>query len=759
MSATPDGQQDHIVTNPVPVATSALPQQQNLYLRAGGVSLLLSRPDGRIPAVAHWGADLGELTDADATIVALSTISGQVPNNPDVPMHVGILAEPRWGWAGRPGLTGHRDGLAWAPDFSVSDVRFQASGCADGSEDTASNRTETTTRLTQPFEQLGAGTLEIHVDSPEHVGLVIQVELTPEGVVRARATVTNTGDGPYRLEEIALALPVPARAHQLQDFAGHWGQERAAQQRRPFTVGVHLREGRKGRTGADAAHMILAGEQGFGFSQGEVWGVHTAFSGNHRTWAEREYTGQRLLGGSELLMPGEVTLSAGENYTSPWIYGIWGQGLDAQANRLHSWIRSRPQHPHRPRPATLNVWEAVYFDHNLPKLTALAERAAQIGIERFVLDDGWFGSRRDDTSGLGDWVISEEVWPDGLTPLIQKVTDLGMEFGLWFEPEMVNLDSDVARAHPEWVLAPAERTPVSSRFQHVLDLGNPEAYAHVRDQMVEVLSNNRIGYIKWDHNRDLLEAGSSLDRAPGVHRQTLAAYGLMAELKERFPGLEIESCSSGGARVDLGVLEHTDRFWTSDCIDPAERQEMHRWTQQLVPPELMGSHVASGRSHQTDRLHAVNFRAGTALWGHFGVEWDLTQATQDELDELSEWVELYKSHRDLLHNGTLIRVDAIDPEWDVHGVVSADQTEALFAVVCTGVSITDPVGRLTLRGLNLDVDYVSDDVTPAATDAAFTPPAWWPNGTKTRGSVLQEVGLHAPQLRPDRIRLIHLTAR
>lgn len=725
---------------------------QHVHLRAGGVSALLTTPDQRIPAIAHWGADLGELTRADASAVAQSLESYQVANNLDAPMHVGLLAEPRWGWAGRPGLVGDRQGLAWAPDFSITSATFTPAD-PDASGTSQAQRT-----LTEPFHQFGAGRLEWHVSSPENVELTLTVELTPEGVLRARSSVTNVGRDGYRLGELAVALPVPSRAQQIMDFAGHWGQERVAQDRKPFTVGLHLREGRKGRTGADAAHMIIAGESGFGFAHGEVWGVHTGFSGNHRTWAEREYTGHRFLGGSELLMPGEIVLDAGEHYTSPWIYGVWGRGMDDQANRLHRWIRSRAQHPRRPRPATLNVWEAVYFDHNLAKLSALAQRAAQIGIERFVLDDGWFGSRRDDTSGLGDWVVSSEVWPDGLSPLIDQVTELGMEFGLWFEPEMVNLDSDVARAHPDWVLAPDGRTPVSSRFQHVLDLGNPAAYAHVRDQMVEVLKNHQIAYIKWDHNRDVLEAGSSLDRTPGVHRQTLAAYRLMGELKDRFPGLEIESCSSGGARVDLGVLEHTDRFWTSDCIDPAERQEMHRWTQQLVPPELMGSHVASGRSHQTDRLHAVNFRAGTAMWGHFGVEWDLTQASAAEMNELSDWIALYKEHRDLLHHGQVIRVDPVDPNWDVHGVVSKDRSEALFAVVCTGISITDPVGRLTFRGLDPAAAYNATDVTPKAADAAFTPPPWWPQGSATRGSFFQEVGLHAPELRPDRIRLIHLTA-
>ncbi|WP_047692328.1 alpha-galactosidase [Kocuria sp. ZOR0020] len=722
-------------------------------MRSGGVSLVLTRPDGRIPTIAHWGADLGELAEHEVELLGRSLQSAQAINCPDAPMHLGLVPEPRWGWAGRPGLVGHRGGSAWAPSFQVTSTRF----LAHTADSAAPYADAAGVELDSRYTELGPGRLHLTIESPEQVELGITVELTPQGVVRLQATVTNRGVQDYHLDELGLVLPVGLQATQLQDFAGHWGQERRVQYS-PFTVGLHLRDGRKGRTGADAAHMMIAGERGFGFRSGQVWGIHTGFSGNHRTWAEREYSGQKVLGGSELLLPGEVTLTEGSSYTTPWIHGIWGHGLDDQAGRLHRWIRARPQHPQRPRPATLNVWEAVYFDHDLKKLKDLADVAARIGIERYVLDDGWFGSRRDDTSGLGDWTVSTEAWPDGLSPLVDHVAGLGMEFGLWFEPEMISVDSELARAHPEWILSPQGRLPISSRFQQVLDIGNPEAYEHVRDQMVAVLEAHPIAYIKWDHNRDLVEAGSSTDGRPGVHRQTLAAYRLMAELKQRFPKLEIEACASGGGRVDLGVLEHTDRFWTSDCIDPAERQEMHRWTQQLVPPELMGSHVAAGHSHETGRLHELNFRAGTALWGHFGVEWDLTRATAEELAELEEWICLYKNHRELLHSGTVIRMDQADPEWDVHGVVSEDRRTALFAVVCTGVAITDPLGHLTLGGLDPDTRYRIDDVTPETKDGGFVPPIWWPTGELIKGSILQESGVHAPRLWPDRMRLLHLIA-
>ena len=232
-----------------------------------------------------------------------------------------------------------------------------------------------------------------------------------------------------------------------------------------------------------------------------------------------------------------------------------------------------------------------------------------------------------------------------------------MEFGLWFEPEMINLDSAIARTHPEWIMSTGDRLPVESRHQQVINLGIPECYAYIRDAMFDILAEYKISYIKWDHNRDLIDAGTSPDGRPGVHEQTLAFYRLVDEIKAAHPGLEIETCSSGGARVDLGVLERTDRIWVSDCIDPLERQHMNRWTAQLLPPELLGSHIASARSHTTGRIHDLSFRAATAISGHLGIEWDLTKATTEDLAELREWVSFYKANRRLLLGGDLVRVD------------------------------------------------------------------------------------------------------
>ncbi|TWS22041.1 alpha-galactosidase, partial [Tsukamurella conjunctivitidis] len=209
------------------------------------------------------------------------------------------------------------------------------------------------------------------------------------------------------------------------------------------------------------------------------------------------------------------------------------------------------------------------------------ETAAEVGVERFVLDDGWFSSRRDDTSGLGDWVVSAEVWPDGLTPLADAVHERGMQFGLWFEPEMINPDSEAARAHPDWILSPATHRPLPARSQQVIDLTNPQAFSHVLTQMLSVLDSVEVDYIKWDFNRDLYEAVSPLTGRPAYHALTLATYALMDAVLAAHPGLEIESCAGGGGRIDLGILERAVRVWGSDCIDPLERQQIEAGTSLL----------------------------------------------------------------------------------------------------------------------------------------------------------------------------------
>jgi alpha-galactosidase len=700
-----------------------------VHLRAAGVSLVLDCTGSGLPRVLHWGADLGQLDDGTLAGLAAADRRQTTGSTPDTPVPLALLPEASAGWPGTPGLTGHRDGTHFSTAFTVRGLRKSDRSVAVDADD----------------RQAG-------------LRLGIEVEMADSGLLRGRATLTDTSDGslpPYTVDGLLLALPVPARAAELLDLTGRHLRERSPQ-RHAFTLGTHLREGRRGRTGLDATLLHAAGEPGFGFRRGEVWALHTAWSGNHRTLAERTPAGDSLLAAGEGLLPGEVRLGPGESYTTPWLYASHGRGLDETAARFHRRMRQRPHHPRGPRPVTLNTWEAVYFRHDVGRLRALADAAAEAGVERFVLDDGWFRGRRDDRAGLGDWYVDREVWPDGLHPLADHVRARGMEFGLWVEPEMVNPDSDLARAHPGWILGAGSRTPPEARHQQVLNVAEPGAYAYLFERLDALVTEYRVAYLKWDHNRDLVDAGHGPDARAGVHAQTLAVYRLMDALRARHPGLEIESCSSGGGRVDLGVLERTDRVWTSDCIDALERQSIQRWTGLLLPPELMGAHVGAPVAHTTGRTHTLAFRAGTALFGHFGIEWDLSAATAAERAELASWIAAYKDLRPLLHTGDVVHGDHHDPALWLHGVVAPDRSRAVYALVQTATGVQSPPGRVRLPGLDDDADYRLTPLAPGDRCASpvHGPPPWWERGVRLPGRVLSAVGVQAPVLHPEHLVLL-----
>jgi alpha-galactosidase len=643
-----------------------------------------------------------------------------------------LLPEHGEGWFGRPGLSGHRldtsaghpaAGRDWSPRFRP--VRSEHDGRRARAE---------------------------AADAAAGLRLATEIEAVPGGPVRARHTLTNTGRQPYIVDSLEVVFPLPGRIGEVLDFTGRQTAERIPQRHR-IGDGLWLREGRRGHTGHDSATMVVAGIPGFTFGSGEAYGLHVAWSGNTVYRVERVPSGlgmadgnagpgdtpgaggeepagtgnerqngpgERLLpgvttiGGGELLLPGEITLAEGESYATPWVYlAATRSGLDDLSAQFHGYLRSLAAHPGSPRPVNLNVWEAVYFRHDLGKLTALADIAAGIGVERFVLDDGWFRGRRTDRAGLGDWWVDEDVWPGGLHKLVEYVRAQGMQFGLWIEPEMVSPDSKRYRAHLDWILSAGQRRPPLQRHQLVLDLTRPEVTGYLLERISTLLGEYEISYVKWDCNRDIIDAGSATrSGAPAAHGQALAVYALLDELRRRHPGVEWESCAAGGGRVDLAMLERVQRVWTSDMTDALARQSIQRWTGQLVPPEYLGAHVSAPFSHQTGRYMPLSLRCATALFGHFGIEWDITQASQEELAELGQWIELYKRHRRLIHSGRVVRLETPDEGAWMYGVISAGQSAALMSYVQLDEPRNDQPVALRVPGLDPLRRYQVTDVTP-----------------------------------------------
>ena len=695
--------------------------KQSALLSAPSSSLLLEVVNGAL-VIQHWGAPLaGDLTSVQVAITpSISNSSWDAPQFP------GIMREGSRGFLGRPTISGHRNGKTWSTKFEVS-----------------------------KFHHVGNHVATTFTDFHAQLEIVITFDLDAFGVLKQAASVKNLGNDDYVLNEYIHWLPLPKEATQTLDFAGRWSNERNPQ-RKEIAIGTWVRESREGRSGHNFSIADIALTPQTSFQSGNAWATSIAWSGNSHYLVEKLFDGSQSIGAGELLLPGEVILAAGESYSAPDLLSVFSsQGLDGIASAYHQYLRARDVHPTRPRPLTLNMWEAVYFDHNEEKIKALVDVAAEIGIERVVLDDGWFHSRRDDHAGLGDWVIDLAAWPNGLSPIIKYINDKGIEFGLWFEGEMVNPDSDLYRAHPEWILHEGDRTPPLWRHQLVLDLGHDGAYNHVLEQTSAVLAAHNIAYIKWDHNRILVDAGHL--GAAGVHRQTQAIYRLFAELKKRHPGLEIESCASGGARIDLGVIDLVDRFWTSDNNDALERQTIQRWTSQVIAPELLGTHIGPTHGHQTGRTIELSMRAITALFGHAGIEWDITEATADERKHLASWAKYYKENRSYLHSGKVVRVDYPEPHAYVHGVTAHDLSRAIFAYVQLTPTASIHPSPIKFPDLDPAATYSVKAVFPAGKPRfmLITPPDWM-SGIQLSGSALAAIGVTAPILAPANAFLIEV---
>ena len=678
------------------------------------------------PKFMHIGAAVPGDPAAQAlaldSAVPLAGMNGLAPRS--------ILPEASLGFPARPGIEGHRfDGSGWAPRMVAGDVQVEQ-------------------------DRVSMSAADAYSGLQQRVG----VSLDPSGVIRVEVAVTNTGETPYQLNGVTMSVPLRSSAREALQLGGRWSSEFRAE-RRSIATGALEVENRAGRTSHDRFPALFVGDEGFGEQSGEVLAAHLAWSGNARLRVEAMSDGRRVLQVGDAILPGEILLAPGETYHAPALLMAWSAaGLNGISDCFHAYVRSRPGHPSTDRPILLNTWEAVYFDHDLDRLRALADAAAEVGAERFVLDDGWFRHRRDDTAGLGDWYVDETVWPDGLNPIIEHVRELGMDFGLWFEPEMVNPDSDLYRAHPDWALVPDHQEPMQARNQLVLDLSNPDVFAYLLERVNSILAEYDISYVKWDMNRNLV-AATHAGRAT-VHHQTLAVYRLIDEIRAANPNVEIESCSSGGGRADLAILERTDRVWTSDCNDALDRQRIQRGFSYLLPPELMGAHIGPPKAHTTGRTHSLGFRAGTAFFGHLGIEWNLLAASPDDRNRLARIIELHKQHRPLLHSGRVVRYDHADPAAAAHAVIAHDQREALvsFAQIATSDSLA--TGALRIDGLLNDQRYNVSlvDIEPGRPwGKAFRQPKWIDQDIELTGAQLA-AGLQMPILDPESVVVLHLTA-
>ncbi len=537
-----------------------------------------------------------------------------------------------------------------------------------------------------------------------------------QDVITRAVRLTNTGTMPVRLEKAAsVCLDIPFGEWDMIHFDGRHTMERQMN-RVPLTMGIQTAASRRGTSGHQHNPFVIICNPSATEDFGDCYGLMQVYSGSHRTDAEVDQRGSlRVVSGihDEQF---NWKLEPGQCFNTPEVLLTFThQGLTHLSQTYHRFIRRnicRSKYTYARRPVLINNWEATYFDFDAGKILNIARRAKELGVEMLVLDDGWFGKRDDDNAGLGDWFVNPSKLPDGLEPLITQINHIGLKFGLWVEPEMVNEDSDLFRAHPDWALRVPGRGAAMSRNQLVLDLSRDDVVDWLYETLSGLLRQYHIEYIKWDMNRSIADVYSRLlpsDRQGEVlHRYMLGLYRLLEQLTTEFPDVLFEGCSGGGGRFDAAMLAYSPQIWCSDNTDAIERLSIQYGTSFGYPVSSMGSHVSACPNHQTGRNTPLGTRAVVAMSGTFGYEMDLNTLTEDEKQQVREQIKRFDEYYDLIQNGDYYRLDhgKENHYFTAWQFVSSEQNESLVNVVATHPRNNMNPICIRLKGLNPKAIYM-----------------------------------------------------
>jgi alpha-galactosidase len=705
-----------------------------LTLHSRNSTLVLECPAHEAPLWRYWGP---RLPDGSTPGAALRSTRPLPSFMLDFDQPLTVLPSFGVGWFGQSALLAHRGGQDFAQAIIRCEVEWTTPGCA----------------------------VVLHLfDDVARLRMDLALALDPASdVLTLHTTLTNLGEAALDVQWLAAGtLPLPGHANAVRSYAGQHNHEFLLQTD-VLSRSLWRKENRRGRTSHDCFPGAVVTTPGSTDHGGLVFGAHLAWSGNHQQTIEWLHDGQYQWHMGEWLAPGEGLLPPGQSLRTPDLVASCStQGLNGLAANFHAALRARMAWPGgemRPRPVHLNTWEAFYFDLVPTDVMALADAAASVGVERFVLDDGWFHRRHHDRAGLGDWWPDQDKFPQGLGPLVQHVNHLGMEFGLWVEPEMLNPDSELYRAHPDWALQIAGRPLITARNQLVLDISRPEVADYLFGKIDTLLAAHPIRYLKWDLNRDLTTAALAGGLGgPGYRAQVLAVYALLARLRSAHPEVEIESCSGGGGRIDFGVLQHTHRVWASDCIDALSRVQIQQGFGQFFPPEILGSHIGTAPAHTTGRSQSLAFRAAVALTGHLGVELDVRHLDETTRSALSAWIARYKNWRHQLHHGRVWRGEGADGlVWQAHG----DSDDLLLFVYRCQPSSHRYTPPLRLPMLDPQARYQVEQLVPIADDGAVQSPAPFfdqlqAGGVELHGAWLAQAGLPMPRTTAETCFIVRL---
>lgn len=546
----------------------------------------------------------------------------------------------------------------------------------------------------------------------EAIGLEAKLYYTvfdEHDIVARHAVITNAADVPIKLLNAASAnIDLPKDDYEVISFTGAWGREREMQ-RTAISQGVKVSiENARGGSGHQINPFVMIAQNGADETTGEVYGLSLIYSGNHATTAKVDQFGSLRVQQGINPYGFSWELKPGESFCTPQSVICYStEGFGKLSNEYHDVYRKhlmRSRWTAKKRPLLLNNWEGTYFGFTEEKLLSMARAAKEIGLDLFVLDDGWFGKRDDDTSGLGDWFVNYDKLPSGIDGLAEKINNIGLMFGLWFEPEMVNRDSKLYSEHPDWVIRTAEREPVEARNQLILDLSKPEVCDYIIKSVSAILGSANIGYVKWDMNRQMAD----MPYMGYNHRYTLGFYKIMSAITEAFPNVLFEGCSAGGGRFDAGVLAYMPQIWTSDNSDAAARLKIQYSTSMCYPVYSISTHVTASPNHQNGRITTLKTRGDTAYAGTFGYELDITQLSDEEIAEIKSQIAFDKTIQELVRDGDFYRLqNPYEGNYCSWEIVSKDKSRALL-YACKVLSVAQSKDkRIKLRGLDADAVYVS----------------------------------------------------
>ncbi|MFA5421913.1 MAG: alpha-galactosidase [Bacilli bacterium] len=528
-------------------------------------------------------------------------------------------------------------------------------------------------------------------------------------VIARNVVFINNGESSVYLEKImSMQLDIANRDFSLLNLCGGWISE-AQKTIRKLTPGIYLNDSKTGMSSNRHNPFFMLLEDKAHLNCGGVYAFNLMYSGNHLELVElTNYDKVRVQIGINPYCF-DYLVKPGNSFVTPYAVMTFGdRGMNSAAQNMHFFVNHhviKKEFENAPRPVLLNNWEATYFKFDEGKLLSLAKQAKDIGVELFVLDDGWFKNRNDDTKALGDYELNKKKLPRGLKPLVKKINDIGLKFGLWFEPEMVSEDSDLFRNHPDWIIGNNERMLSKGRHQLVLDLSRLEVRDYIFSSIDEVLSSANIEYVKWDCNRHISDLYSSKTKAGELfHRQVLGLYEILKCLTDKYPHVLFEGCSSGGNRFDLGMLAYMPQTWASDDTDGYQRIHIQSGYSLAYPLSTIGAHVSASPSHQLLRKTPIDTRFNVASFGILGYELDLSHLDPIEIKAVKAQIEFYKNHRQLLQYGTFYQLELMEEKGvAVWQALSGDQKEGIIGYF-NGLQKPNPATTI-LRG----IDFIDDE--------------------------------------------------